>query len=276
MQTNEDGLAAKPLTSPVPRLSATVSGPVGTLAIDNPAKRNALDLAMWTAIPGLLRALAQEPGVRVIVIRGAGSGAFASGADIAEFETVRATADGGRAYEAANEAAFEAVSACPRPVIAMVRGFCLGGGLGLALACDLRVASGGAVFGIPAARLGLGYPPRAMAQLVAVAGAALAKDLLFTARRINAEEALANGLLNRLVPDDSLEAETTALADAIAANAPLTISAAKRAIDAAAGLPGSPGAEDLAALASACFDSDDYREGRAAFLGKRRPSFQGR
>src|SRR4051812_39859392 len=166
MQMGEDVLAAKPVASPVSRLVASVRGPVATLAIDNPAKRNALDLAMWKAVPELLRSLEAEPEVRVIVIRGAGHAAFASGADIAEFETVRATADGARAYEAANEAAFAAVSACRRPVIAMIRGFCLGGGLGLAMACDMRIAANDAVFGIPAARLGLGYPPRAMAQLV--------------------------------------------------------------------------------------------------------------
>lgn len=276
MQTNEEALAGKPSGSPDPRLRLSVDGPVATLAIDNPSKRNALDLAMWKAIPEIMERASRDEAVRVVVIRGAGTAAFASGADIAEFETVRATAAGGRAYEAANAAAFDAVASSPRPVIAMIRGFCLGGGLGLALACDLRIASRGAVFGIPAARLGLGYPPRAMAQLVSVAGAPLARDLFFTARRIGAEEAFSAGLLNRVVAEEDLEREALDLAASIAANAPLTLTAAKRAIDAASGLPGALAPEALDALAAACFDSDDYREGRAAFLAKRAPSFRGR
>lgn len=263
------------LQSDCPRLHATTDGPVARIVIDNPARRNAFDLAMWTALPRLVAAIEAEPGIRVIVLRGAGKLAFASGADIAEFETVRATAQGGRAYEQANEAAFQALGRSRLPVIAMIRGFCLGGGLGLAVSCDLRVASDDAVFGIPAARLGVGYPPAAMASVVAAVGAPAAKDLFFTGRRIDAQEALRLGLLSRLVPSGRLEQETDDLAASIAANAPLTITAAKRAIDAASGLPGAPGPDELAALAGACFDSDDYREGRTAFLEKRSPRFRG-
>jgi enoyl-CoA hydratase/carnithine racemase len=213
--------------------------------------------------------------VRVLVVRGAGDGPFASGADIAEFETVRADSAGGRAYEADNEAAFEALARLPQPTIAMIRGFCLGGGFGLALACDLRIAGADAVFGIPAGRLGVGYPPGAMRMVVAAVGASAAKDLFFTARRIGAVEARALGLLQRVVPDAELEGNALALAQTIAANAPLTIQAAKVAIDHTAGLSHrhSP---DPAALADACFDSADYREGRAAFLAKRSPFFTGR
>jgi enoyl-CoA hydratase/carnithine racemase len=264
------------LDSPTPRLRAEIDGPVASLLIDNPAKRNALDLAMWQAIPPLMAAIEAHEEVRVIVIRGAGDLAFASGADIAEFETVRATAEGGRAYEEANERAFQAVSQSPLPVLAMIRGFCLGGGLGLAVSCDLRVAAEGAQFGIPAGRLGVGYPPAAMASVVAAVGPMAAKDLFFTARRIDAAEAARLGLLTRLVPEAVLEEETYSLARTIAANAPLTLRAAKRAIDAAAGLPGAPGHAELARLAGACFDSEDYREGRTAFLEKRAPRFTGR
>jgi enoyl-CoA hydratase/carnithine racemase len=264
------------LPSDTDRLSVEIDGPVASIAIDNPARRNAFDLAMWKALPGIVRAIEAEPEARVIVLRGAGDLAFASGADIAEFETVRATAEGGRAYERANEAAFQALSQSRLPVLAMIRGFCLGGGLGLAVSCDLRIAAEDAVFGIPAARLGVGYPPASMAGVVAAVGAAAAKDLFFTARRIDAREAQRLGLLSRLVPPRELEAEAYALARTIAANAPLTITAAKRAIDAASGLPGAPGREELARLADACFDSDDYREGRSAFLAKRSPAFRGR
>ena len=177
-----------PLSTPTDKLAVTLAGAVATVAIHNPAKRNALDLEMWSALPSVMAMLVQDERVRVVVLRGAGQGAFASGADIAEFETVRADAAGGRRYEAQNEAAFWAVARCPKPVVAMIRGFCLGGGLGLALACDLRLAERGAVFGIPASRLGVGYPPGAIGLIVAALGPAAAKDLFFTARRIDAEE----------------------------------------------------------------------------------------
>jgi len=256
------------------KLSATLDGPIGTLAIDNPAKRNALDLDMWKALPELVAALDRDERVRVIVLRGAGTESFASGADIAEFETVRADAEGGRLYEAANEAAFWALAHCSKPVIAMIRGFCLGGGFGLALSCDLRIASETATFGIPAARLGIGYPPGAMRLVTAALGAPATKDLFYTARRIGAEEAQRLGVVQRVVPDGSLEETTLALAHDIAQNAPLTIRAAKAAIDAAMGLAHPD--VDPAALADRCFDSADAVEGRTAFLEKRRPVFKGR
>ncbi|WP_243373820.1 enoyl-CoA hydratase [Microvirga solisilvae] len=257
-----------------PKLTATVDGPVATLSIDNPAKRNALDLEMWRALPGIIAALDQDERVRVIVLRGAGSESFASGADIAEFETVRANAEGGRAYEAINEAAFWAVAHCSKPVIAMIRGFCLGGGFGLALSCDLRIASVNASFGIPAARLGVGYPPGAMKLITAAVGAPAAKDLFYTARRINAEEAQRLGVVQRVVTDETLEETVFAIARDIAQNAPLTIRAAKAAIDASMGIA-HPDTNPVA-LADQCFDSADAVEGRTAFLEKRKPVFTGR
>jgi len=261
--------------SPIsPKLSASVEGPVATLAIDNPAKRNALDLAMWKALPDTIGALDRDERVRVIVLRGARSESFASGADIAEFETVRADAEGGRAYEAINEAAFWALAHCSKPVIAMIRGFCLGGGFGLALSCDLRIASETATFGIPAARLGIGYPPGAMKLITAAVGAPAAKDLFYTARRIGAEEALRLGVVQRVVADAKLEETVLALAHEIAQNAPLTIRAAKAAIDESMGI-GHPGTDPVA-LAYQCFDSADAVEGRTAFLEKRKPVFRGR
>ncbi len=267
------------MTSPAAssdRIRVSREGSIGVLAIDNPARRNALDLGMWQAIPAAIAALANDGEVRVVILRGAGDLAFAAGADISEFATVRASAEGGRLYEAANLAAFDAVARCPKPVVAMIRGFCLGGGLGLALACDLRVAASGATFGIPAGRLGVGYPPGAFAYAVAALGPMRAKELFFTARRIDAQEAERLGLLTRLVAEEDLERETASLAEAIAANAPLTLRAAKAGIDAATGLPGAPDEVALQDLAGACFDSDDYREGRTAFLEKRNPAFRGR
>jgi enoyl-CoA hydratase/carnithine racemase len=256
-----------------PKLAVSLSGGIATLAIDNVPKHNAVDLEMWKAFPSLMEAVDRDPDVRVIVLRGAGQASFASGADIAEFATVRANAEGGRLYEAANEAAFWAVAHCSKPVIAMIRGFCLGGGFGLALSCDLRVASESAIFGIPAARLGVGYPPGAMKLVTAAVGAPAAKDLFFTARRIGAQEAERLGVVQRLVPDSELEQVTLALAESIVENAPLTIRAAKAAIDHAVGVVHPD--VDAVALADQCFDSADAVEGREAFLQKRRPVFKG-
>jgi enoyl-CoA hydratase/carnithine racemase len=263
-----------PFSPPASKLVVSIDESIATVAIDNPAKRNALDLEMWKALPSIVTALDRNPLVRVIILRGKGNNPFASGADIAEFETVRANAEGGRLYEAANEAAFWAIAHCSKPVVAMIRDFCLGGGFGLALSCDLRIASENATFGIPAARLGIGYPPGAMKLVTAAVGASAAKDLFFTARRIGAQEAERLGILQQVVPDEALEATVRALAVSIAKNAPLTIMAAKAAIGEATGLA-KPGT-DPAALADLCFDSADAVEGRNAFLEKRRPVFIGR
>jgi enoyl-CoA hydratase/carnithine racemase len=260
-----------PMTS---KLAVSLSGGIATLAIDNVPKHNAVDLEMWKAFPSLMEALDRDPDVRVIVLRGAGQASFASGADIAEFATLRANAEGGRLYEAANETAFWAVAHCSKPVIAMIRGFCLGGGFGLALSCDLRVASDSAIFGIPAARLGVGYPPGAMKLVTAAVGAPAAKELFFTARRIGAQEAHRLGVVQRLVPDSELEQAAQELAGSIAENAPLTIKAAKAAIDEAVGVA-HPDVDSIA-LADLCFDSADAVEGREAFLQKRRPIFTSR
>jgi enoyl-CoA hydratase/carnithine racemase len=249
---------------------------IATLTIDHPARRNAIDLAMWTALPTLLSTIAQDGTTRVLVLRGAGDQAFSAGADIAEFETVRATPESSRAYEAVNVAAFEALAAIPLPTVALIRGFCFGAGLGLALACDLRLADPSARFAIPAARLGVGYPPRAMAAIVSIVGAAAARDLFFTGRIVEADEALRLGLIGRLVSADALEPTVAAVSASIAAGAPLTHAAAKAAIAAAAALPFAPTAETVQALADACFDSADYAEGRAAFRARRPPVFTGR
>jgi enoyl-CoA hydratase/carnithine racemase len=264
------------MTTETPKLRLDADNGVARLLIDNGAKRNAFDLDMWRALPDLIARADADPGVRVIVITGAPGLPFCSGADISEFSTVRATSDGGRAYEAANVAAFDAISACSRPTIAAISGFCMGGGMGIAAACDLRVAQEGTLFAIPAGRLGVGYPPSAMHYVVAAVGAQRAFDLFFTARRLTAEEALDAGFLSRLIGWENYDADVAALAETIAANAPLTLRAAKAAIRAAAGLPNAAPVETCEALAAACFDSEDYAEGRAAFLEKRAPVFRGK
>ena len=264
------------MASPTERLRIEITGPVASVKIDNPAKRNAFDLAMWQLLPQLIARLDADPAIRAIILTSAPGLPFCAGADISEFSTVRATAAGGRHYEAANAAAFDALAASATPVIAAIGGYCLGGGMGLAAACDLRIAASDAIFGIPAARLGLGYPPSSMAYIVAAVGAQAARDLFFTARRIDAAEAQSLGFLARLVAPGALESEAMALSQAIATNAPMTLHAAKAAIALAARLPVAPSAQQCEALAALSFDSEDYAEGRRAFLEKRKPEFTGR
>lgn len=258
-----------------PKLRIAIADHVARVLIDNGERRNAFDFSMWRALPSLLAGLDRNDEVRVVVLSGAPSLPFCSGADISEFSTVRATAEGGRAYEQSNVEAFDALSRLDKPVIAAISGFCMGGGMGLAAACDLRIAAEGTVFGIPAGRLGVGYPPAAMRYVVAAVGAQTAMDLFFTARRFGAEEAKASGFLSRVLPSEGFDAAINAIARQIAANAPLTLRAAKASIRAAAQLPKALSFEDCEALAARCFDSADYVEGREAFLEKREPKFTG-
>lgn len=258
-----------------PRFHVGAEGGIGRIAIVNPERRNAIDLAMWQALPSIFAGLQALPGLRVLVVTGSGT-MFSAGADLSEFSTARATPALSRAYEEANVAAFEAVAEANVPVIAAINGPCLGAGLGLALACDLRIGTPAVRFAIPAARLGVGYPPRALATAVSVLGAPLTRELFFTGRMVEAEEARQAGLVNRLVPREEFEAALADLCAQISAGAPLTLAAAKRAIDRAAALPHAPDLAACQALADACFESADCAEGLSAFLGKRPPIFTGR
>jgi enoyl-CoA hydratase/carnithine racemase len=261
--------------SPTPKIRVVSVGAVARVLIDNGPRRNAFDFEMWRALPQIMTRLDAEEGVRVVVLGAAPSLPFCSGADISEFSTVRATAEGGRAYEKANVEAFDALARLSKPVIAAIGGFCMGGGMGLAASCDLRVAREDAIFAIPAGRLGVGYPPAAMAHVTTAVGAQTAMDMFFTARRLDAQEAFARGFLARVLPTDGFEEAVAKLAATIAANAPLTLRAAKAAIRAAVRAPSAPSLEECEALAAACFDSADYAEGRAAFIETREPKFQG-
>jgi enoyl-CoA hydratase len=241
---------------------------IGLLTFNQPEKHNAMSIAMWTGLAEALDWFAADAGLRVLVLTGAGERAFVSGADIGEFDASRADATAQREYERKTAAGRERLAAFPRPVIARIRGYCLGGGVALALAADLRIASESAVFGIPAARLGLAYGADLVRALVALVGPAQAKFLLYSGLRIDAREAGRIGLVNRVVADDALLGDVAELARVIAANAPLSVRAAKLAV----------AGEDPAAIAAAiaaCFDSADYREGRAAFAAKRPPRFTG-
>jgi enoyl-CoA hydratase/carnithine racemase len=257
------------------RLTSLTDGAVRWITIDNAPRLNAFTRDMWAAVPGEIRAAEADPAVRVIVIRGAGTKSFSAGADISEFGDNR-TGDAARAYDAINHAAYEAILGATKPTIAMVAGYCFGGACELAICCDLRIAADNASFSVPAAKLSLGYNPRWIRPMLAVMPAAKVKEMLFTARRYPAAEAVAMGLLNRLVPLDRLEAETRALADEIAANAPLTLRAAKASVDALTMAPETADLEALDRMVLACFDGDDFKEGARAFMEKRKPQWKGR
>lgn len=258
------------------RIRVSTEDHVGTIVIDSPARRNALSFAMWTALGDALETMAADAGIRCVVLRGEGGKAFASGADISEFDTMRSSPAAVDAYNHACERAMDGLAAFPKPTIAMIEGFCVGGGAALAVACDIRIAARNARFSIPAAKLGVGYDYAGISRLIDVVGPARAKEIFFTARIFDADEALAMNLLNRLVEESKLGDAVAEYAGMIAANAPLTIASVKLSV---ANALMDPDKRDLAACLAAelaCFQSADYQEGKKAFTEKRRPVFNGR
>jgi enoyl-CoA hydratase len=246
------------------------------IRFNNLAKHNALSVDMWEAVPPLLQLARDDERVRLVVFSGAGEKAFVSGADISQFEDMRAAREAVSRYESLAETTLMAISDFPKPTLACIRGYCIGGGVNVAISCDIRIASTDSVFSIPAARLGLGYRYSAMKNLVDLIGPGAAKDLFFTARRIGADEAKALGLVARICAPDALDALLTEYTATITENAPLTIMAGKaitREI-----LRASPELDQTlcASLIRGCFESADYAEGRTAFMEKRRPVFRGR
>lgn len=258
------------------RMLATIADGIATMTFNNPARRNAVSLEMWAAAEEILARFAADPAVRVVVVTGAGGKAFVSGADISKFETERANAAAVAAYAAQTTRVFDRLHDFPKPTIAMIQGHCIGGGTGLAVCCDLRIAGDGATFGIPAARLGIGYSLAGIERLVGLIGPAFAKEMFFTARRFSAAEALAIGLVNRVVAADLLEATVAELARTIAANAPLSVDSTKFTINEAMKPRPERDVARCSALIAACYASEDYIEGRRAFLEKRPPRFRGR
>ena len=253
------------------RLRAEISGHLACITISYPERHNIVDLEGWLAFPDLMARLADNPDVRLIVLRGDGGKAFVAGADIAQFAE-KFTGSVSPEYDAATVNAFDAVTRCPVPTLAAIEGYCIGGGLGLALACDLRLARDDASFAIPAARLGLAYPTRAAERLRDTVGLARAKDILFTARRFDVDEALTIGLVDYVAPTQDFETELSHRISTICANAPLTLRAAKGVLERT---PDTDQAE-LDRKIAACFASADYEEGRLAFMEKRNPEFKGK
>ena len=258
------------------QLLVEVVSAVAVVTFNNPGKRNALSSEMRAALPGLLEALQADRKVRVVVVTGAGDKAFASGADISEFADRRTSPAARAEYDRVSAVLSRSWHGLDKPLIAMIRGFCLGGGLFTALQADIRVASDDSQFGVPAARLGVGPGFAGVTALTDLIGPAWTSAMLFSARRVSAAEALQMGLVNRVVPAASLRDDVMGLAQGIAQNAPLTVLACKAAIREAGRAPDRRDMGRVEAMIEACFRSDDYREGQRAFTQRRPPAFTGR
>jgi enoyl-CoA hydratase/carnithine racemase len=250
-------------------------GGVGYLIFNNPERHNAVSLEMWAATADILDGFRHDDEIRVVVVTGAGGKAFVSGADISKFESERSSLEAVKHYNAVVGKANQSIYEFPKPTIAMIKGYCIGGGLGLALCCDLRIASDNSKFGVPAAKLGLGYSYPGLKRLVDVVGPSFAKEIFFTARQFDAAEAIAMGLINRAVPAAELEGHVQSMADTIANNAPLTINAVKYIVGETVKDESGRNLDRAAELVERCFTSNDYIEGRRAFMEKRKPAFTG-
>ena len=255
-------------------VSRTEAG-IGHIVFNNPEKRNAVSLEMWQEVEQALDRFAADDGVRVVVLSGAGGKAFVSGADISKFENERSTAAEVEHYNATTARLYEKMTGFAKPTIAQITGSCVGGGVALAVCCDLRICGEGSRFAIPAAKLGLGYGFGGLNRLVQLVGPSFAKELFFTARLFSSAEAHQMGLVNRVVPDDQVEAYVADYARMITENAPLTIGSVKAIVGEALKDPASRDLERCAALVDACYASQDYIEGRRAFMEKRKPQFVG-
>ncbi|MHC1949825.1 enoyl-CoA hydratase/isomerase family protein [Bradyrhizobium sp. UFLA06-06] len=249
---------------------------VGVITFNNPDKRNAMSLEMWEGLGEALTALRDDPAVRVVILVGAGDKAFVSGADISQFEKTRHNAEASEEYSRRSAAQRALLADYPKPTIACIRGFCLGGGMQVAMLTDIRISGSSGQFGIPAAKLGIAYGYDGLRHLVSLVGPSWARLIMYTGMRIDSTEALRIGLVDRVLPDAELWDATMEIARTISGNAPLAIKAAKITI---AQVLKDPADRDMAAIKQIgieCMDSADFREGRSAFMEKRKPQFKGR
>jgi enoyl-CoA hydratase/carnithine racemase len=256
-------------------MQARKEGSIGYLIFNNPQRHNAVSLEMWEAGEHYLEEFRDDKAVRVVIVTGAGGKAFVSGADISRFEKERSTKEAIDRYNVVVDRAYTAFSDFPKPTIAMIRGYCIGGGVGLALCCDMRICSDNSKFGVPAAKLGLGYGYKGIKKLVDVVGPSYAKEIFYTARQFTAAEAHQMGLVNRVVPEAALEDYVKTYADTISANAPLTVDSVKFIVGQVLADESRRDLQKCADLVNACFASRDYVEGRTAFMEKRKPHFTG-
>jgi enoyl-CoA hydratase len=273
---NDTKAAAPPYASSTERVKAWTDGAVLHIRFNNPAKHNALSVDMWEAVPPLLARAEDDDAVRLVVFSGEGEKAFVSGADISQFEDLRAAKEAVKRYEVLAEAALQGIADFGKPTLASIRGYCIGGGLNVSISCDLRIASSDSVFSVPATRLGLGYRFSAMKNLTDLVGPGNAKDIFFTARRLDAAEALRIGLVNRVVEAAALPALLDEYVKSISTGAPLTIKAGKRIIGEVLKPDADIDMELCRRLILDCFESEDYAEGRRAFMEKRKPAFKGK
>jgi enoyl-CoA hydratase/carnithine racemase len=249
---------------------------VGIIAFNNPGKRNAISLEMWEGLGEALIELRDDPDVRVVVLTGAGDKAFVSGADISQFEKARHNAQASEEYARRSAAQRTLLADYPKPTIACIKGFCLGGGMLVAMLSDIRIAAADSQFGIPAAKLGIAYGYDGLRHLVSLVGPSWARLLMYTGMRIGSAEALRIGLVDRVLPDDDVWKATMDIAHTIAGNAPLAVQAAKITIAQVLKDPADRDMEAVRSIGTACMDSEDFREGRRAFMEKRKPRFTGR
>ncbi len=257
------------------KILSTIDGFMDTLTFNNPERHNALSLEMWRRAATVLEDFEADPAVRFVVLTGEGGKSFVSGADISKFESERGSSDAVAEYNATVERLQRTLSDYPKPTLALIRGYCVGGGVNIAISCDLRVCNESSRFAIPAAKLGLGYGYRSVRRLMDLVGPQFVSEILFTARQFDAGEALQMGLVNRIVPDAEIKDYARKMGETIGGNAPLTIRAMKRIVSE---LLKDEHARDIAAcelLVSKCFESADYQEGRRAFMEKRKPVFNG-
>ena len=253
-----------------------VTDGVGVVTFNNPGKRNAMSLDMWEGLGHALTDLRDDEDVRVVILVGAGDKAFVSGADISQFEKTRHNAAASEEYSRRSASQRALLADYPKPTISCIRGFCLGGGMQIAMLTDIRIAAKDSQFGIPAAKLGIAYGYDGLRHLVSLVGPSWARLIMYTGMKIDSAEALRIGLVDRVMPNGELWDATLEIARTISGNAPLAIQAAKITI---AQVLKDPAARDMDAIkkiGSACMDSEDFREGRQAFMEKRKPKFKGR